>query len=273
MLLNRFKKAALLSGDLLLLFAALYLTLLIRETGIPSREIWALNFRPFAYLFIFWTLVFYINGLYEITTSKNDIEFYNKIIRNLLINYVLGAAYFYFLTDKLFDIKPRGTYFLFLIVITILWGAWRYWFNAFVQRPSFLKKVLVVGMNDEAKELVEEILRKPQLGYKISAIMHGGFGNPKFPGVEIFDSSADLKKILRDKDISTVVTALNPHSNPELVKKLYESLSMRLQFFDLPSFYEKLTGKIPITTIGHIWFLENLKEGDQGFYEIFKRTW
>jgi len=32
-----------------------------------------------------------------------------------------------------------------------------------------------------------------------------------------------------------------------------------------------LTGKIPVTTIGHIWFLENLVESEKGVYEFFKR--
>ncbi len=87
----------------------------------------------------------------------------------------------------------------------------------------------------------------------------------------MFDSKADIKQILREHDITTVLTALDPRSNPTLVKHLYESLALKLQFFDLPTFYEKLTGKIPVTTIGHIWFLENLAESEKAIYELGKR--
>ena len=76
---------------------------------------------------------------------------------------------------------------------------------------------------------------------------------------------------MREHTIQTVVTSINPHSNPELVQSLYESLALKMQFYDLPTFYEKLTGKIPVTTIGHVWFLENLAEGDKSLYELFKR--
>lgn len=262
----------LLGGDLLLLYLALYLTLLLRYRAVPTEDIWDQHFLPFTLLFLVWLLVFYINGLYDIATSKNDVEFYNKILRNLLINYGIAAAYFYLLTDRVFDIKPQIVFFIFIGLSLILYSLWRYLYNELVQRPTLLKNVLVIGMKDEAKELIEEITRKPQLGYRITAIIHDRFGAEyNFPDVRMLESSVDLKQVLRQYNISTVVTSLNPHSNPELVQNLYESLALKLQFFDLPTFYEKLTGKIPVTTIGHIWFLENLAESEKTLYEMLKR--
>lgn len=259
-------------GDLLGFYLALYLTLLLRHQTFALGDIWHVHFFPFSLLFVVWVLVFYINGLYEIAASKNDFEFYNKLLRNILINYGIAAAYFYLLTDRLFDIKPRAVFFIFMGVYLVLFFLWRYWYNSFVQHPNLLKNTLIIGMKDEAKELIEEISKKPQLGYRIAAIMHGGYRDDyDFPGVAMYDSSANLKKLLQEHNISTVVTALDPHGNPTLVQNLYESLAMRLQFFDLPTFYEKLTGKIPVTTIGHIWFLENLAESEKTIYETLKR--
>lgn len=271
-MLNRYKKILLFFGDLLVLFLALYLTLVLRNRDLPTPEIWELHFWPFLLLFGVWILVFYITGLLEISATKNDFAFYNKILRNLLINYIVGAAYFYFLTDKLFDIKPRGTYFLFIAINTLIFSLWRYGFNSLVGRPRFLKNVLLIGLNDEAQELISEIIRKPQLGYRIAGILYENqLFRPVLPGVEIYDITANLKKIMKEKKINTIVTCQDPRQSPELLRKLFESLSLRLQFFDLPTFYETLTGKIPITTIGHIWFLENLNEGEKGFYEALKR--
>lgn len=272
MLLTRLKRAALLGGDLLALYLGLYLTLLLRRWQIPGAAVWQENFMPFSILFAIWIIIFYINGLYDISASKNDVEFYNKILRNLLINFGISAAYFYLLTDRLFDIKPRAVFFIFMGFSLVLLPLWRYWFNSFLQRPSFLKNVLLIGMKDEAKELIAEIIKKPQLGYRIAAIIHDGYQDEKkIPEVAIFDSTVNLKKLLREQNISTVVTSFDPHHHPELVQNLYESLALKLQFFDLPTFYEKLTGKVPVTTIGHIWFLENLTESEKTLYEITKR--
>ena len=271
-MLGNFKKFALVVGDVLALYLSLYLTLALRYRSLPSSEVWNENFLPFTLLFAVWLVIFYINGLYDIAATKNDIGFYNKIFRNILINYAVAGAYFYLLTDKLFDIKPRAVFFIFMAVFLGLNLLWRFWFNAFVQRPNFLKNILVIGMKDEARELVEEIFKKPQLGYRIAAIINDNSVNHKeFPGVAFYDSSTDIKKILRSHQISTVVTAIDPHGNPDLAQNLFSSLSLKIQFFDLPGFYEKLTGKIPVTSVGHVWFLQNFAQGEQGPYEFAKR--
>src|SRR3989344_5098366 len=270
---SNLKKILLFLGDVVVLYASLYLTLVIRYQSLPTAEIWNLHFLPFTLLFAVWLATFYINGLYDLAASKNDVEFYNRIFRNLLINYAVAAAYFYLLTNRIFDIKPQAVFFIMIAINSLLYVAWRYWYNGLVQNPDYLKKILVVGMTDEARELVEEIMKKPQLGYRIAAIIHDGYRmNAEFPGVQLFDSSVSLKKLLREQNITTVVTALDVHSKPEMVKHLFDSLALKIQFYDLARFYEKPTGKIPVTHIGHIWFVENLAENEKSIYEFSKRV-
>lgn len=266
------KNLILVGGDIVLLYAALWLTLLIRYQQLPDMALWNQHLMPFSLLFLVWLVIFYINGLYDLATSNNDISFYNRILTTLLLSFAIAAAYFYLLTDRLFDIKPRAVFFIYIALVGVSIPLWRYWYNTFIQRPSLLRNVLVVGMNDEAKELIKEIIKKPQLGYRIKAILHDGYtGNPEFTEVEIYNSRTDLKQLLPAKNIGTVVTVLDPRSNPALVRQLYQTLKLKPQFFDLPTFYEKLTGKVPVTNIGHIWFLENLAEAEKGVYELFKR--
>lgn len=272
MQVGRIKKILLLGVDLFLLYLSLYLALLLRYQRLPETAVWESHLLPFSLLFAVWLLIFYVNGLYEVAASKNDIEFYNKLLRNLIINFAFAAAYFYFLTDRLFDIKPRAIFFIFLFIITLLLPLWRWWYNTLLGRPKFLKNVIVVGMNDEAKELIKEIIQKPQLGYRISGIIHDGYGQRnEFPTVAVYNSSVNLKKLLIEHNARTVVTVIDPHTNPKLVQQLYESLALKLEFHNLPTFYEKLTGKIPVTTIGQLWFLENIVESEKTIYEILKR--
>src|SRR3989344_771798 len=273
MIINRFKKIILVSGDTLVLYAALAATLLLRYRQDLTQNVWDKHFLPFTFLFLLWLLVFFINGLYEIGGSKNDLQFYNKIIRNLLLCYAFAGAYFYLLAGNLFNIRPQTVFFIFMAVAAALFTIWRYWYNTFVQGPYLARNVLVIGMNDEALELVEEIARKPQLGFRITTVIHDGWRRNRglLPGVTVLPGETDIKKIIQEKNITTVVTALDPHGNPELAQKLYDCLTLKLQFFDLPGFYERLTGKIPVTNIGHIWFLENLAEAEKSFYEVVKR--
>jgi len=272
MIQNRLKNLILIGGDVILLYLALFATLTIRYGGFPSENIRDQHFLPFSILFIVWLVIFFINGLYDLATSNNDIAFYNRILTTLAIDFGAAAAYFYLLTDRLFSIKPQAVYFIFIGLVAVSFPLWRYWYNTFVQRPGMLRNVLIVGMNDEAKELIREIIKKPQLGYNIKAIMHAGLRKiSDFPGVEIIKNSKDIQKLISEKKISTIVTAKDPHNNPEMVQQLFHTVIMKVQFFDLPTFYEKLTGKVPVTNIGHVWFLENLTESEMGVFQISKR--
>src|SRR3990167_9257279 len=127
-MLGNFKKILLILGDALVLYLSLYLTLLVRYRTLPSPQVWDENFLPFSLLFVVWLLIFYINGLYDAAGTKNDVEFYNKLLRNLLINSALAAAYFYLLTDKLFDIKPQAIFFIFIGTSIPMVSAWRFWY-------------------------------------------------------------------------------------------------------------------------------------------------
>ena len=268
----RIRKLILFAGDLLVLYAALFLSLTLRAGRLPDAGTWVQNFEPFSWLFLVWLAVFYTGGLYDVDIHKNDVGFYNRVIQMLAISYGIAAAYFYLLTDKLFQIKPQTVFFIYMAAAAVLLPLWRYFYNAYLHKPARLRDVLVIGMKDEARELIEEIIRKPQLGFRISVIIHDGYQNhAHFPGVKILDSAVNMRRLVREHKITTVVTALDPHQSPELTKQLYECLSLRLQFFDLPRFYEQLTGKIPVTSIGRIWFLENLAEAEKTAYEHLKR--
>ena len=49
-------------------------------------------------------------------------------------------------------------------------------------------------------------------------------------------------------------------------------MGKKIIFLILASFYELLTGRIPLGAINQIWFLENLSEGTKRGYEIVKRS-
>jgi exopolysaccharide biosynthesis polyprenyl glycosylphosphotransferase len=270
---DQVKKLLLLVGDIAALYASLVLTLVLRVQTWPRSEVWMAHLLPFSALFGVWILVFYIGDLYEIAVSKNEVKFYSRLLRTLWLNCGITAAYFYFVSPLWFDIRPQGVLILFCLTGCVLIVPWRYGYNALVQQPSMQRNVLVVGLNEGARDLIEEIFRNPQLGYRISAVVHdGAAGDNILPGVAVYDDSVGIKDLLIAENISTVVTAFDPRSNPRLIQHLFESLALKVQFFELPVFYEKLTGKIPVTNIGHIWFLENLTQSDKGFYEFLKRA-
>src|SRR5262245_13759192 len=163
---NPVKKLLLVLGDIGILYFSLYLSHAIRGSEIPLAQAWQGSLLPFTILFGIWLLVFYINDLYEIATSRNDLNFYNRTLQSLFISFAVAFGYFYLL-DDVFAIKPQMLFLIFAFVTSALFPLWRYWFNSFVEQPSLRRNVLVVGLNEGSLELIHEIRQKPQLGYHI----------------------------------------------------------------------------------------------------------
>jgi exopolysaccharide biosynthesis polyprenyl glycosylphosphotransferase len=270
---DRVRKVLLLGGDVVVLYLSLFLAAVIRLRALPNYEVAAQHFMPFTVLFALWIIVFYIGDLYENAISKNELKFYNLLLKILWLNCGITAVYFYFASDLFFDIQPQMLFVIFGITSCILTTSWRYAYNAFVVQPRMQRNVLVIGLNEGSLELIQEINSNPQLGYRIPAVVsHSPFGDFHLQGVAVYDESVSIKRLLIEKNIGTVVTALDPRNNSSLVQQLFECLSLKVHFFELANFYERLTGKIPVTNIGHLWFLENLASSDKSLYEFVKRV-
>jgi len=176
-------------------------------------------------------------------------------------------VYFYIFSSRLFSIRPFLVYFLFVIIFSLLFVAWRRAYNQLTASEAFQNNVLFIGEGDEMQNLISELKAKPHLGYQVAEHILIDPKNENESGL----NDLNLNKILVEKHINTVVTSLELHRLPEIVSQFYKNLFLGIRYFDLPAFYERLIGKIPVTTIGQIWFLENIAEGEKRFYEVTKR--
>lgn len=253
------KKIFLLFGDIVILYSSLALTLLIRYWPNFNLERLSQHFWPFTIIYLLWLIVFYIAGLYALDLARNNLAFYSTLFKGLAINAGLAIAFFYFI--PYFGITPKTNLFLNLVIFVILVSLWRNFYNYFLKSEAFLNNLLIIGQTKETRQLIDLIKTHPQLGYRfIEELKPNNIQTP-----------FDLLEIATKKNIKTIVTAIDPHQDNHLAKGLYQCLPLKISFSDFPNFYEKIIGKVPLSSIGEIWFLENLAESQKNFYETSKR--
>ncbi|OGE80967.1 MAG: hypothetical protein A2826_02475 [Candidatus Doudnabacteria bacterium RIFCSPHIGHO2_01_FULL_43_23] len=264
---DKIKKLVLVFGDIVLLYFALWLILLIRYSGDLSAHIWQIHFWPFTIMFIIWITAFYIMGLYDSRQTKNDINFYTLVFRSLLVTAGIGVVYFYAFSARLFSIRPQLVFLLYLVIFGIIFLLWRRLYNQLTQTQIFQKNVLFIGDGTEMDQLIKDLRNKPYLGYRV--VDHIALGDASS---QANLENLDISKLLVDKRVDTVVTTLELHKAPGIVSQFYKNLFLGISYFDFPTFYEMLTSKVPVTTIGQLWFLENLFEKEKNLYEMLKRV-
>ncbi len=250
----KLKRGFLIVGDIVFLYLSLWLTLKIRFGEQFNLSVWQEHFLPFTLLYLFWIIVFYIFGLYNLSLAKNDLEFWSVILKSFIICAFLGLAFFYLLPS--FGISPKTIIFLNLILFFIFFVLWRQIFNALIKISGPYKNIVIIGKNPQITELKAYIDSHPQLGYKIIALLE--------------PEKEKLEEFAKNYQDLTIITTINLSQCPEIAQYLYQHLSS-INFEDFASFYEKITGKIPLSQVDEVWFLNNLKEKEREFYEKIKR--
>ncbi len=250
------KKLSIFLSDIVILYVSLVLTILVRYPSNFQEQYW-LHLYPFSLIFIAWLLVFYIANMYEPKLLRNNIHFYSALCQVIIIAAIISIFFFYLI--PLYGITPKTNLLIFLVIFTGLEFANRSLSNNILQK-SFKKSILIIGANSQSLELELFIKENPQLGYEIKFV------------IDIFsDKFKIISQIIREEKIDTIVLSPEAYQVPEIINIFYKSLEQKVGFVNLASFYERLTGMVPLGAINQIWFLENLNEGEKRAYEIVKR--
>lgn len=254
----RIKKFILLSGDILVFYAALMLMLAVRYGRIAQGDI-ENHVPPFSLLLGIWIVAFYVGGLYDFKFLRHGADFVKRSAVLLIINAAFAVGLFYFVPAL--AITPRLNLFLFLFIFSALGYLWRDFFNRLLSGGLPRKKILLIGSNETTNEVAEYLERNPQLGYRIVHWMREGTRDPDLPR---------LPDVIRAHRVNMIVVPAHVRQNARATRLIYRHLAAGLEVLDLASLYELIFQKIPLAELEEGWFLENIAK-EHLVYESFKR--
>ena len=239
-----------------MLYFALFWALFFSFWGSFNSAIFLEHLLPFSIIHFFWLIIFYIFGFYDLSLFKNNLAFYAQFLAGLGFCLIFGFVFFYLTPHQnWWGIAPKTNLLLNIVILGIFLFIWRKFFY-FLFSSHFQNKVAIIGENPQAEELSLTIQNNPHLGYKLSAF---------------FKSNEDVFQKIKEKKIDILILAENVLPDSLLAKNLYQCLPLKLNFMDLARTYEIICEKIPLSFVNQVWFLENLKEKEKGFYDKLKR--
>ena len=251
----RTKQFVLLLGDIVLLYAALFLTIFIRY-GHIDHGLLRVHLVPFSIIFVVWLALFYSAGWYDLRTIRKNLVLIETIIVTLLVS--LGVAIIIFYSIPYFHIAPKTNLAIFTVFFAILAFLWRTLVGAVGKTPR--EKVLLIGSNADADELKGYLEKNPTIGYKIQVQM----GNPSSAEVE------QLNEVITREGIATVVVLEAEQNKNYVAASLYKNLGLGIEIIPFADFYESVLGKVPLGELREEWFFENITRRHRG-YNFVKR--
>lgn len=267
---NKLKKTILLTGDIAILYLALWLTLAIRYFGQSSAVDWNVHLGPFSFIFIFWIIIFYISDLYNLHLAVNNARFLQITSKSVLFAGLLSAAFFYL--DPHIGIAPKTNLIIYVVTFYFLFLLWRRIYNWVLKAYLPKNNIAIIGVNDQVQELLNILRTNQHLGYNVKLVIdNDGFDISNGQNIKN-NIITDLKSTIASNKITTLVLASDPHQSSELRSNLFACLPLDLNITSMSNFYETVTGRVPIEAINQMWFLENLSKGDKSYFNAIKRT-
>lgn len=265
----RLKQLTLLIGDLLGLYAGLYLALALRYANLSGLESRLTDLLPpFTHLFLAALVIMFIVGLYDVGRAKNDWIFYQKIIISAVVWMLCGVIYFYVRPGNF--VTPKTILFLTAISGFGLTALWRYLNNRFLSPVIWRNNVIFIGLAVETIELIKLINSEPGMGYNIIGVVSSDTALAVPPNIRVVNKFSELMESAGKQIIHLIVVAPQFAADNNLLRELYRSLFRQTEIVNLDRFYETLLGRIPPFIFSESWFLTNLREQQKRIYDRFR---
>ncbi len=173
----------------------------------------------------------------------------------LLASLALWCAYLLF---------PRilvghGTFICILVVSSVFLMTWhallRFYFK--VRHPR--SNIVLLGTGRLARDLVREIIRRPELGIGVSGFLGD---DPALVGVSIVNPKViglykDLSQIIAEKKVNRVVVELQDRRGQLPIDELLKLKTNCIGVEEATSLYECVTGKIAVENLKPSWMIFN----------------
>lgn len=209
---------------------------------------------------ILYALVFqfclHLRDVYDFRMGYSSGQFLARLAQSLGCAATALMIIYYFLPTWMVG---RGIFLISLLLSSALLTLWhvllRFYFD--VRAPH--TNILVIGTGRLARELVTELLRRPELGMRVCgfvdddpALLGASVVNPKVVG-----PSADLPTLAAAHKVDQIVVELKDRRGR---LPIHELLTMKIRgvgIEDATSLYERVTGKIAIENLKPSWMIFN----------------
>jgi exopolysaccharide biosynthesis polyprenyl glycosylphosphotransferase len=272
----RLRWAILVAGDLLAACLAYLLAFMLRARvplpftqGILPPVRFAQVHHHWPEMLLAQAAVLYFLGLYEPHALYRPRDHLGAIGTAAVLQALLLIAVYFFRQELLF---PRSIFVVFAALNAFLLIAWRLGSQPLMgSYPR--RRVLVVGTNAAAAEVIDTIRVQGWLGMDIVGAVAGDGARPaSLADVPVLGTRDELPALCRQHEVDEVIIASDPVWQDQLVDSLGRHGGMRARVCVVPSPYEILIGRTEHLRLHDIPLIEVIREPVAGGASAAKRA-
>jgi len=247
------KKFLLLSGDFFIIITTIILAVYLRTgrfVNVPVLYTGATWIATFCYL-----LIFYIADLYNLDCQIKTTQYLARVLGAVIVGAGLVAGAFYFLPSWKYG---RGIWLIYNLLISIFIYLWRLFFEWVFKYKRRPKNLLIIGLPPSEGELYETL--KKANDYRLIGFVgdEPEKREVKEASPQVLGDGSQLQDLIETYGVEALVLdVIDNDKNPELLRNILECKMKGVLVYDMPTFYEELTGKVPAQHVSDAWLVYN----------------
>lgn len=249
-------------GDVFFITLSIFLAYLIIFTFLEPRPLYQTNlyFRLIAWagILILYIFVFYLADLYDLFKIRETFRYTLTIFLCVAIVSLISSSILFYFTKYIIGRRVIIIHIPFVIVFLLLW---RFIFINFIQKRDKLFRLALIGKSEIISNVINEPSHMGIADFRITQICITGTNQEDKTTVsksipESISLYKSIDELLENEDFDILAF---DYTQGEISKQeMHQILELRFQdkfIYDFPSFYEELTGKVPLSYIDSRWLL------------------
>jgi exopolysaccharide biosynthesis polyprenyl glycosylphosphotransferase len=255
--------------DILLLYISIPIALFLRKFELPELSRIFEHITTFTIVIFVWEVVSYGAGLYSLEHPFSSNQVALKMLFVACISLLSGFAVFYLVFVD--TITPKTVMVIFSATGFILQFSWRLFYNYFFGIRKARPNVVFIGYNETVRSLVDEMKKFSYFGFTAAAIYDEKIADGNTCGIPFFTTTDGFFSFVDKNPAEIIILAQDSNYPLELRQYLFSQLEHKTLFFNLSSFFELVTRKVPIGSINDNWLLTNIDSENFTIFEGLKR--
>jgi sugar transferase (PEP-CTERM system associated) len=253
----RRQQVLLVAGDLSILLVSLLLAFVIARFA-HFNILFVLDRFTGGTLIYFavYLLVFFVGQLYEVERRYRESHSFFHICVLVTAAFIIIATLYYAtphwrIARRVMAIQAP--------IVAVLIYLWRSGYDLVSRRFVAPRSVLLVGAGEMSRSLIRDIHGGYGKEYRIAGIIDDdpSLAGARVEGVPVVGNSLQIEAVAEKEGIEAIVFASGYRSslNGHLVRHVLDLKTRGIKVYEMPTFYMRVTGKVPVRYIEDRWLL------------------
>ncbi len=213
-------------------------------------------YLPMFVIYFYWLVIFTFVGMYRTWFAASRLDELSTLFKASFVG-IFVLFFLIFIDDYINGVGSATRILLFIYwgLFLFLTGAGRLFVRSF-QRKLLIKGIgrknaLIIGFNEKAKEVMNQIKQHPALGLDVAAFIpvNGSKVFDEYEGVKVVDSIDNLTNDIDNYNAKEVVIALEKDERDSLVEIIAKCETKNVGLKIVPDLYEILSGQAKTSQI------------------------